>query len=219
MCISHIRRHAHARRTLSIHAYAHTHPVDIRTRLTYAPGRHTHIRTRSTARAPLRPCASQELPPRLLHLARKTQGRKPGGLGVLGLKQRVSSRALAALAFPLMGRQHVIEEADEETLVESPRSSPRSSPRGSPRGSPRSRASGGERRESGGSPHDSPRGSPRGSPQANMAGLLDGTVQMQMVVPPPSGGRGRSTGGGGGGGSGGGSSSDGGTRTFVARFP
>uniref|UniRef100_A0A7S3FJY2 Glycoside hydrolase family 5 domain-containing protein n=1 Tax=Haptolina ericina TaxID=156174 RepID=A0A7S3FJY2_9EUKA len=57
---------------------------------------------------------SLQLPPRLLHLARKSQGRKPGGLGVLGLKQRVSSRSLAQLAFPLMNPQHAIEEADEE---------------------------------------------------------------------------------------------------------
>ena len=63
---------------------------------------------------------SLELPPRLLNLARKTQARKPGGLGVLGLKQRVSSRMLTQLAFPLMSREHAIEEADEETLVESP---------------------------------------------------------------------------------------------------
>ena len=56
----------------------------------------------------------------MLTLARKTQTRKPGGLGALGLKQRVSSRALTQLAFPLMSREHAIEEADEETLLESP---------------------------------------------------------------------------------------------------
>ena len=64
-----------------------------------------------------------ELPPRLLTLARKTQGRKPGGLGMLGLKQRVSSRTLTALAFPLMNQQNAIEEADEEALLESPAAS------------------------------------------------------------------------------------------------
>jgi len=57
---------------------------------------------------------SLQLPPRLLHLARKSQGRKPGGLGVLGLKQRVSSRSLAQLAFPLMNPQNTIQEADED---------------------------------------------------------------------------------------------------------
>jgi len=57
-----------------------------------------------------------QLPPRLLTLARKTQGRKPGGLGPLGLKQRVSSRSLAQLAYPLMNAQHAIEEADEESM-------------------------------------------------------------------------------------------------------
>jgi hypothetical protein len=63
---------------------------------------------------------SLELPPRLLTLARKSQGRKPSGLGVLGLKQRTSSRALTQLAFPLMSQAHTIEEADEEGLLESP---------------------------------------------------------------------------------------------------
>mmetsp|Transcript_42693 Transcript_42693/g.106257 ORF Transcript_42693/g.106257 Transcript_42693/m.106257 type:complete len:643 (+) Transcript_42693:162-2090(+) len=57
---------------------------------------------------------AMQLPPRLLHLARKSQGRKPSGLGVLGLKQRVSSRSLAQLAFPLMNPQHTIVEADED---------------------------------------------------------------------------------------------------------
>ena len=44
---------------------------------------------RSKAAMGLQPINSLELPPRLLNLARKTR-RKPGGLGVLGLKQRVS---------------------------------------------------------------------------------------------------------------------------------
>ena len=57
------------------------------------------------------------LPPRLLTIARKSQGRRPGGLGVLGLKQRVSSRTLTTLAFPLMHHQNAIKEAsDEESL-------------------------------------------------------------------------------------------------------
>jgi len=60
------------------------------------------------------PHDSLQLPPRLLNLARKSQGRKPGGLGVLGLKQRVSSRSLAQLAFPLMNPQNTIQEADED---------------------------------------------------------------------------------------------------------
>ena len=54
------------------------------------------------------------LPPRLLTIARKSQGRRPGGLGVLGLKQRVSSRTLTALAFPLMHHQNAIKEASDE---------------------------------------------------------------------------------------------------------
>ena len=74
---------------------------------------------RSKAAMGLQPINSLELPPRLLNLARKTQGRKPGGLGVLGLKQRVSSRALTQLAFPLMSQEHTIQETDEE-LLESP---------------------------------------------------------------------------------------------------
>ena len=37
-------------------------------------------------------------------------GREPGGLGVLGLKQRVSSRMHARLAFPLMNDHHSIKE-------------------------------------------------------------------------------------------------------------
>mmetsp|Transcript_52623 Transcript_52623/g.87384 ORF Transcript_52623/g.87384 Transcript_52623/m.87384 type:complete len:653 (+) Transcript_52623:97-2055(+) len=56
-----------------------------------------------------------QLPPRLLVLARKSQGRKPGGLGPLGLKQRVSSRSLAQLAYPLMSAQHAIDEVDEDS--------------------------------------------------------------------------------------------------------
>ena len=57
-----------------------------------------------------------QLPPRLLRLARKTAGRKPGGIGLLGLRHRVSSRSLAQLAFPLMSARHAIrEELDEES--------------------------------------------------------------------------------------------------------
>ena len=42
-------------------------------------------------------------------------------MGVLGLKQRVSSRTLTALAFPLMSQQNAIKEVpDEEALLESP---------------------------------------------------------------------------------------------------
>lgn len=64
------------------------------------------------------PGTSLELPPRLLNFARKTQGRKPGGTGVLGLKQRVSSRTLTQLAFPLMSREHaIVEETNEETIL------------------------------------------------------------------------------------------------------
>ena len=84
------------------------------------------------------PMNSLELPPRLLRLARRSQGRKPGGLGVLGLKQRVSSRTLTQLAFPLMNRAHIIEEADEESLLDSPPGA--SFARLSRRGSPRSTA-------------------------------------------------------------------------------
>jgi len=82
-----------------------------------------HILTRSSGQVqglalPLAlPAKSLELPPRLLTLARKTQGRKPGGLGALGLKQRVSSRQLAALAFPLMSQQNKIEEAPDEEII------------------------------------------------------------------------------------------------------
>ena len=82
---------------------------------------------------------SLQLPPRLLNLARKSQGRKPGGLGVLGLKQRVSSRSLAQLAFPLMNPQHCIQEVDEDVdddeslLGTSCKSDPLSSPPGSAR--------------------------------------------------------------------------------------
>ena len=73
------------------------------------------------AKSLAQPAKSLELPPRLLSLARKTQGRKPGGLGVLGLKQRVSSRQLAAMVFPLMSQKNAILEApDEEALLESP---------------------------------------------------------------------------------------------------
>lgn len=59
-----------------------------------------------------------QLPPHLLHLARKSQGRKPGGLGPLGLKTRLSSRRVVQLTYPLMSAQHVIEEADEEETVQ-----------------------------------------------------------------------------------------------------
>jgi len=58
-----------------------------------------------------------QLPPRLLLLARRSQGHRRAGLGVLGLKTRVSSRSLAQLAFPLMSAQHAITEADEEGLM------------------------------------------------------------------------------------------------------
>ena len=82
-------------------------------------------RLRKSAALPPSP-ASLELPPRLLTLARKTQGRKPDGLGVLGLKQRLSSRQLTQLAFPLMSREHAIAEAaDEELGWQSPIQSPR----------------------------------------------------------------------------------------------
>ena len=82
---------------------------------------------------PLGPSSSLELPPRLLTLARKTQGRKPDGLGVLGLKQRVSSRQLTQLAFPLMSREHAILESREEELGwQSPMHSPLQSPLHSP---------------------------------------------------------------------------------------
>ena len=60
-----------------------------------------------------------QLPPRLLLLAKRSQGHRRAGLGVLGLKQRMSSRSLAQLAFPLMSAQHVISEADEELNSES----------------------------------------------------------------------------------------------------
>ena len=53
-----------------------------------------HVVERSSIKRRTQPSGSLELPPRLLTLARKTQGRKPDGLGVLGLKQRVSSRTL-----------------------------------------------------------------------------------------------------------------------------
>ena len=79
-----------------------------------------NVLVKSTMKHRAQPLNSLELPPRLLRLARRSQGRKPGGLGVLGLKQRVSSRALTQLAFPLMNQEHVIEEADEESLLESP---------------------------------------------------------------------------------------------------
>ena len=53
---------------------------------------------------------------RRLAVARKTAGRKPGGIGLLGLRHRVSSRSLAQLAFPLMSARHAIrEELDEES--------------------------------------------------------------------------------------------------------
>ena len=58
-----------------------------------------------------------QLPPRLLLLAKRSQGHRRAGLGVLGLKQRVSSRSLAQLAFPLMSAQHAITEADEDLLM------------------------------------------------------------------------------------------------------
>jgi hypothetical protein len=58
-----------------------------------------------------------QLPPRLLLLAKRSQGHRRAGLGVLGLKQRVSSRSLAQLAFPLMSAQHAITEADEDMLM------------------------------------------------------------------------------------------------------
>jgi len=58
-----------------------------------------------------------QLPPRLLLLAKRSQGHRRAGLGVLGLKQRVSSRSLAQLAFPLMSAQHAITEADEDLLI------------------------------------------------------------------------------------------------------
>jgi len=61
-----------------------------------------------------------ELPPRLLNIARKSQGRKPGGLGALGLKQRVSSRTLTALAFPLMRQHNAIKEAPDEEAFDVP---------------------------------------------------------------------------------------------------
>ena len=57
-----------------------------------------------------------QLPPRLLLLAKRSQGRR-AGLGVLGLKQRVSSRSLAQLAFPLMSAKHAITEADDEDML------------------------------------------------------------------------------------------------------
>ena len=59
-----------------------------------------------------------QLPPQLLHLARKSQGRKPGGLGPLGLRTRVSSRRVVQLTYPLMSAQHAIEEADEDETVQ-----------------------------------------------------------------------------------------------------
>lgn len=57
---------------------------------------------------------SLELPPRLLRLARRTQSRRPGGIGLLGLKKRLSSRQLAQLVYPLMNAQHAIAEADDD---------------------------------------------------------------------------------------------------------
>jgi len=55
-----------------------------------------------------------QLPPRLLHLARKSQQRTPGGLGPLGLKTRVSSRRVVQLTYPLMSDHYAIDEGDEE---------------------------------------------------------------------------------------------------------
>ena len=52
-----------------------------------------------------------QLPPRLLTLARKSQTRKPGGLGPLGLKHRVSSRSLVQYTHPLMAADQTIVEA------------------------------------------------------------------------------------------------------------
>ena len=101
-----------------------------------------NVLVRSSMKKHAQPMNSLELPPRLLRLARRSQGRKPGGLGVLGLKQRVSSRTLTQLAFPLMNRAHVIEEADEESLLDSPPGTSFTR-RSSPRGSPRSGAPGG----------------------------------------------------------------------------
>ena len=79
-----------------------------------------NVLVKSSIKTRAQPTDSLELPPRLLRLARRSQGRKPSGLGVLGLKQRVSSRTLTQLAFPLMDREHAIEEADEESFLESP---------------------------------------------------------------------------------------------------
>mmetsp|Transcript_40256 Transcript_40256/g.131531 ORF Transcript_40256/g.131531 Transcript_40256/m.131531 type:complete len:712 (-) Transcript_40256:230-2365(-) len=57
-----------------------------------------------------------QLPPRLLTLARKSQTRKPGGLGPLGLKHRVSSRSLVQYTHPLMAADQTIVEVDEEAV-------------------------------------------------------------------------------------------------------
>jgi hypothetical protein len=68
----------------------------------------------------LQPAGSLELPPRLLGIARRTQGRKPSGVGALGLTRRTSSREVTALEFPLMSQQNAIAEGSDEEDFGSP---------------------------------------------------------------------------------------------------